>query len=110
MVFHYYSIIVIKTAEFVNLDQKSYLKKILLQYRFDICQPISLQIYPGIFNYILPVSKNQQVDKIFIFWDKAIIGLFIYIITMIYLDIWYKLSIFTSYYINYNSTYIMAIV
>lgn len=47
------------TRDSVSLNQKSYLKRVLLQFEIDICKPASLPIDLGVPNCMLPASKNH---------------------------------------------------
>lgn len=54
---------VTKTGEFVSLDQKSYLEKILLQFEIGIYKPAFLPKDSNVPKFILFVPENQQSDK-----------------------------------------------
>lgn len=77
----------------MSLDLKSYLKKVLLQFKIDICKPSFLPMDPKVPNSMLLAPENQQADKDTIFWYKAIVGLLMYTMTMTCPNLRYALSI-----------------
>lgn len=109
LVSHYLSMSIIRTENSISLDLKSYLKKVLLQFKIDICKSSSLPMDPRVSNSMLLAPENQQVDKDTIFWYEAIVGLLMYIMTMTCPNLRYALSMVNWYCANLNSTHIMAV-
>lgn len=64
---HYLHISITQTKNFMSLNQENYLEKLLLQFGMDTYKSALLQIDLRVLNSMLPVSKNEQVDKDIIF-------------------------------------------
>ena len=76
----------------------------------DIYKPVSSLIDSGILNSMLLTLENQQANKDTIFWYKAIVGLLMYVMTMIRPDLRYVLSMVSQYYRNSNSSQVVTII
>ena len=90
-VFYYLSMSVTRIGNSMILDQKSYLKKVLLRFGMDICKPGSLPMDLGVLKSMFPAPENQQADKDTIFWYGTIFGLLMYVMTMTQSDLGYAL-------------------
>lgn len=86
LVFHYLSRSIIQTKESINLNLKSYLKRLFLKFEVDLGKFLFLPIYLIVSNFVLLTSKNYLAEKNTIFEYKAIIGLLKYSIIIIYID------------------------
>ena len=107
---HYLGISITQTRDFVSLNQKSFLDRVLLQFGMDIYKPASSPIDSEVLNSILPASENEQVNKDTIFWYGAVVGWLIYTMTMTRLGLEYALSMIAQYCTNPNSSQIVAVV
>lgn len=84
---YYLGMSVTQIGKSINLDQKSYLKKVLLQFQIDINKLASLPIDLGVTNSILLASENHQFDKDTIFCYRAVVGLLMYAMYMTHSDL-----------------------
>ena len=107
---HHLDMFVIYIGDFVRLDQKSYLKKILTHFRINKYKPVFSPIDLRVWNSFLPALENKQADKETIFWYKAVMNLLMYIITMIWLNLGYTLFMVSQYYANLDFTHIAVVI
>lgn len=58
LVFHYVGMFIILIRNSINLNKKSYSKKVLLYFKIDIYKPVSLLIKSKVTNSMLFASEN----------------------------------------------------
>ena len=107
---HYLGMSVTQIGNSISLDQKSYLKRVLLRFGMNTCKPASSPMDPEVPNSMLPAPENQQADKDTIFWYGAVIGSLMYAMTMTRPDLRYALSMVSRYCANPVSTHVAAVV
>lgn len=107
---HYLVMFVTRTGDSVRLDQRGYLEKVVTSFRMNKCKPASSPIDLGVQNSILPTPENHQADENTIFWYRAVVGSWMYSMTISRLDSRYALSMVSRYCVNPDSTHVAAFV